>query len=287
MTKVGKIFVIIVLLMSMALCGLIILWYARSAPYAVMYQKAQDAIKVADASSFVSAQQLESSKTAQKAELDRLDLQIKKLRDDLDARDKLIGTLQTNLSDLKKEKIKQDELVKKAQTESLSRQNDVEQLRLTLKAEQEANVKLVRESDKLRQDRVKAEIDRDAYKDKNLQLMTQLEKVAQDLAKASIVGSRGATTSSKPNDPNPPAESMDGLVAQVDPSGLVKLTIGSDAGLHRDHTLEAYRLNAATQKYLGRVRILSVTPTEAVAQPLGKMTAPLQKGDIVASRILK
>ena len=65
----------------------------------------------------------------------------------------------------------------------------------------------------------------------------------------------------------------------------MKISIGSDAGLTRNQTLEVFRLSPLP-KYLGTIRILEVSPNEAVAQPTGRPSAPLQAGDRVASRIL-
>lgn len=85
---------------------------------------------------------------------------------------------------------------------------------------------------------------------------------------------------------NPPAEPVEGLVTKVDAkSGLLTLSIGSDAGLEKGHTLEVYRLKPAA-KYLGTVRILSVMPHEAVAQPGSRMADPVQIGDRVAGKVL-
>jgi hypothetical protein len=85
---------------------------------------------------------------------------------------------------------------------------------------------------------------------------------------------------------NPPAEGVEGLIKQVDPaSGLVTITIGSDAGLAKGHTLEVFRLSP-TAKYLGTIRIIEVTATRAVGRPQGAMTDALQVGDRVASRVL-
>ena len=75
------------------------------------------------------------------------------------------------------------------------------------------------------------------------------------------------------------------LVSKVDPSGLVSLTIGSDAGLSKGNTLEAMRYSP-TARYLGTLRIVEVTPHQAIAQPVGRLNAPLRVGDRVASRIL-
>jgi hypothetical protein len=83
---------------------------------------------------------------------------------------------------------------------------------------------------------------------------------------------------------NPPRTAIEGLVSKVDTSGLVGLTIGSDAGLSKGNTLEAMRLTTPP-RYLGTLRILEVKPGEAVAQPVGRLTAPLRVGDRVANRI--
>ncbi len=79
---------------------------------------------------------------------------------------------------------------------------------------------------------------------------------------------------------------MTGTVREADPKGLYKISIGGDAGLSRGQTLEAFRVDGLSGKYLGTVRILEVSATDAVVQPMGKMSAPLKVGDRVASRIL-
>jgi hypothetical protein len=84
---------------------------------------------------------------------------------------------------------------------------------------------------------------------------------------------------------NPPPENVEGTVKEVDKGGLIKISIGSDAGLKKGHTLEVYRVNDKAAKYLGRVRVIEVSAKEAVAQPVGKLTGDIEKGDRVASKI--
>lgn len=88
---------------------------------------------------------------------------------------------------------------------------------------------------------------------------------------------------SLPGTRNPPKERINGLIKTADPSGLVTITVGSDAGLAKGNTLDVYRLKPA--KYLGTIRLIEVTATQAVGQPLGRMTAPPRAGDHVASEI--
>jgi len=87
---------------------------------------------------------------------------------------------------------------------------------------------------------------------------------------------------------NPPAENVEGLVKQVDSSGLMVISIGSDAGLTKGHTLELFRLaeQPSKSKYLGTIRILEAKPKESVGQPVGRMAETPQVGDRVASRLL-
>jgi RNA polymerase sigma factor (sigma-70 family) len=55
-----------------------------------------------------------------------------------------------------------------------------------------------------------------------------------------------------------------GVVQEVSPEGLVRLNIGSDAGIQKGKTLEVYRLNPPT--YLGRLLILDLTPHSSVGK---------------------
>jgi hypothetical protein len=91
-------------------------------------------------------------------------------------------------------------------------------------------------------------------------------------------GARGAGAKS------PPAENVEGTIKQIEATGLLRISIGSDAGLAKGHTLEVYR-PAPTPKYLGTIRIVAVAPGHAVGQPVGRMLTPPQPGDRVASRI--
>jgi hypothetical protein len=71
------------------------------------------------------------------------------------------------------------------------------------------------------------------------------------------------------SEPPPPVE---GLVREVrkdqtNRTKWVHLTVGRDDGLREGHEMEVYRTaerNNGRAKYLGRIRIWSVTPDEAV-----------------------
>jgi hypothetical protein len=286
MTTVGKVFAILNMLLGLLLSFLIIAFYAKSTPFARKYDEARGQLDNAYKSAATSYDQSQKADAKVKTAQDELNVAIKKKDDELQALRDQLATVQKQWTAEKNVNATLTTQVNGLQTESAKRQIDTEQLRVALEKEQKANLELIKQNDLYRQEKVLAEIQRDGFKDKNNQLMGQVELLAKDNARLSL--SRGATTTtvSKKDERNPPAERVEGLVRGIDKEGLIKLTIGSDSGLVRGHTLEAYRINSTTQKYLGTVRIIEVTHNEAVAQPIGKLSSPIQMGDRVASRIL-
>ncbi|WP_406693429.1 hypothetical protein V5E97_20605 [Singulisphaera sp. Ch08] len=79
--------------------------------------------------------------------------------------------------------------------------------------------------------------------------------------------------------------SVHGEVARVDQDNRVELTIGSDDGLVVGHELFLWRLKPKPE-YLGKVRIVSVDPDQAVGVVVGGTTIQgkkIKEGDIVSS----
>jgi hypothetical protein len=89
---------------------------------------------------------------------------------------------------------------------------------------------------------------------------------------------------------NPPPVNVRGLINAVDKDdrSLVQITIGSDAGLQKDHTLEVYRLSPSVQ-YLGTLRLLDVRHDVAigrVVRPPSMTNVPgVVEGDQVSTRL--
>jgi hypothetical protein len=75
---------------------------------------------------------------------------------------------------------------------------------------------------------------------------------------------------------------VDGLVLAVGREDLLEISIGFDDGLKPGHQLHVYRNN----KYLGEIKILKTTPDKSVARiDKGTLQGPIQKGDRVATKI--
>jgi hypothetical protein len=88
----------------------------------------------------------------------------------------------------------------------------------------------------------------------------------------------------KTPDKNAPPAPVEGVVKAVDPSGLVVISIGSDAGLSKGNTLEVYRLKPKPM-YLGTLQIVDVRSKEATGKPTATRGRAIQVGDQVASEV--
>jgi hypothetical protein len=166
------------------------------------------------------------------------------------------------------------ELVAESNRRIAELQKQVAELKQDQKIEQ-----LNREVAALRAQLIEAQTNLAAMKNRNQQLEAQLQRIIREQGQE-----RPGKQIGQPKDVNPPPEQVEGTVQQVDPAGLFKISIGSDAGLARGHTLEVFSLKPEP-KYRGTIRIIEVGPRSAVAQSVGKLASPIQVGDQVTSKL--
>jgi hypothetical protein len=286
MTVIGKILVFLNLLFCLIVGALVVLVYTVSTNYKAANDKLRDTNRVLQASNLAYQSEMLKLRTDADARIADANAKLKKAQDEVAAQVETSKGLRDQLNELQQKNQRQDAVATASQEEVKLRQNDVEKLRTTLKEETEKNSKLVVENNKLIDQATAAQIQFRAVNETNQRLEAQLQQLARDMTR--MRANLGATTTVS-RGKNPPPESVEGLIKTTDPaSGLVTITLGSDAGLAKGHTLEVFRLNPipSQSKYLGTIRILETTHTQAVGQPLGRMIAQPQAGDRVASRIL-
>jgi hypothetical protein len=79
---------------------------------------------------------------------------------------------------------------------------------------------------------------------------------------------------------------VEGQVMLAPGAGLIEISIGADAGLHKGHPLEVFRKGAGGATYLGRVEVVETTPNRAVCRIIPEFQkGVIQKGDNVASKL--
>jgi hypothetical protein len=287
MTILGKMMAIFVLVLSILQGALTVMLFVSRAQWVRQNALQANQVQIASASTSAMQAELEQARGEAKNERAALEARIVKLDQDLKAEAAKNTGLQRQLADEMKKTNEQTAIAAAAQVDAKTRQADNERMLTAIKERDKANSDLVADNKKEREDRVNAEIQMRTAVLNSQKMEERLRDAMRDLAKRSQPAGT-TTTVSKTNAPNPPQESVEGLVSQVDQGGLMKLTIGSDAGLREGHTLDLYRIAAvpSQSQYLGMVRIRKVTPNEAVAEPVGRMAAQPQRGDQVSSRIL-
>jgi len=181
-------------------------------------------------------------------------------------------------------------LVDQLTAELTVRRNEVAQLTSRIAAVQAEVAEKSAEITRITNEANQAKYSRDTYKTRMDDLYRQVQELnaAVERERQAAIHSALASTSGT-NEAlisRPPPEDVRGEIREVGAEGLVAITIGSDQGLLRGHTLEVYRLEPKPQ-YLGRLRILDVEPQQAVGKLLNPQYNKLvQPKDIVSNRIM-
>jgi myosin heavy subunit len=290
MTRVGKFLVCLNLIFSVAVGAFIVMIYVARAHWVEEFQKLEkrNTVLAADARTFQS--ELQKAQADAAAQIAKKNDELKNAQQDLEAANRTISQLRKDLGEAQTKSQHETALSSIYTSEVGKRQEDVGQLRATLQSERAKNNELVKQNADLRDQATVAQIERRTVQEQNGRMEKQLQQMAKDLARMRASGA--SATMARAGGKNPPPENVEGLVKNTDSRDgvvLMTLTIGSDAGLAKGHTLELFRINTASpsqSKYLGTVRILEAEAHQAVAQPVGRLSSPPQRGDRVSSRIL-
>lgn len=288
MTAVGKIMAFLVLVLSIGVFGMSIfvhsLWNDQRGEFDKL-KKNYDVLQASRTAYEEESKERKTEASKVKNEAKAKDDRNKKLSDDVKTEQAKIGELTAKAAD---EQARFKQTMDQAKAENDARQKQFDEIRATLEKEQGANVNLAKARDDLKQSEVAAQIEAKNLRDR----FGQMEKQLRDMAKqmdgsksTSVAGGRGASS----KDRNPPPENVEGKVKSTDNTGLLRISIGSDQGLQRGHTLELFRLNLQNpgqSKYLGSIRLLEVSNHEAVGEPVRALADRAKVGDRVASRIL-
>ena len=286
MNLVGKIFIVLIFVMSLVFMSFAVAVYATHQNWRLVVERKPEDERLPDAPKGLKYK-------LQDARKDNQDLK--------DEHERLRGEIAAELKD-KKTKLAtlENELVKltaqhvemKKQRDELENTNKMQVATLTTEGE---NLKaLTAEVEGLRNEIRVAQADRDKsfktvvsltedivqaqgqlsiLKERSVQLSAEIAKQKK------VLESVGLTIDTPPGD-KPPR--MQGKVLAVNRDKMIEISLGSDDGLRVGHTLEVFR----GSKYLGRVEVMSITFNRAVAKIVpGYQQGVIQKGDDVATRL--
>jgi len=284
MTVLGKVLVFVNLLFSLFVAYFITQSYAKRTDWARAYKEEAAQRKNAEDSRNQYAEQAQKAITEGNAKVRECQDGLAKERQEkanLEAvRKDLAGQLATLKATVEKYNLSGAGQLN--EVDRLSKQADTLQKMLA-----DANKRVddqVKAMEDFRQRAIKAEIDNKSLIARNNDLLQVLQEKEQDLIRIKA-NQGGAATTTTALSANPPPGDVSGRVKNYDPtSGLLTITVGSDAGILKGHTLQVYRLEPNGQ-YVGVMRILEVRPNEAVGKLINKPRSPVQVNDKVANKI--
>jgi hypothetical protein len=288
MNLIGKIFVVLIFVMSLVFMSFAIAVYS-------VHKNWRDAVVNEDVKPDKPKgyyPQLKDEKTRYEA----LNLKFENLTKDRDkaktdqeqALSKLQSKLETEMQERKRleagyaalEKAKSDQVAAMSATQGMATtyRTELDKLRSQISEAQkdrDAIFKdLVQKTDEFNQ----------AVSDKE-QLRKRTEDLAKDLAKAKEAlrwNNIDENTDYKSKAP----PKVDGIVTEVRGDGYIVVSLGSDAGIRVGHTLQVFRISGGANAYVGRVEVVKTAADKSVCKIDPKyQNTNMMQGDRVASKI--
>ncbi len=300
MNLVGKIFIVLIFVLSLVFMSFVVAVYATHTNWRDVVMRTRE--EAGPGKPLGLKHQLEDKEQRVQELQDRLDTLTKALEAEKLAAQQTVAKLESDNAELvrRREQLEQEyaalvEENNRAQANLRALQEEVAALRAEIQGGQINGQQVVGLREEIRQ----VQKDRDAQFQKVVELTDQLHQavnqykalnernvaLARDLANAQAVLRKfGLKPYPELYEDTPPE--VDGVVLAVTDQGNVEISIGSDDGLVKGHNLEVYRIGADASKYLGRIQVLETSPDRAVCKILPEFQkGPMQRGDRVASKL--
>jgi hypothetical protein len=287
MTAIGKIFVIINLLFSLVVAGFIVMVYAKAANWESARKQWQSWQQASDASRTAVEKELEQERANRSKEVAELQQQVKDKQKDIDAAKAETVAKDKALEEIKKSGNGSEGSIKAVQDQLKKRDEEVAGLEKQLQDLNESRAQLVKAKNDANDAKVAADIKANSYQSKAERLEARVRETEMEIVRLRRTGSNGGSggggSASLVSTSNPPPQSVDGVVTELS-GDFMRISIGSDAGLEKGHTLDVYRLKP-TPQYLGQIRLTDVRADQAVGVPVDRLKYPAKKGDLVAADV--
>jgi len=289
MNLVGKIFIVLIFVMSLVFASFVVAVYATHKNWREVVMRPENEVK-------------RGMELGLKFQLENKQQRNEELQDELD---KVNGELAAEKAAARQVRTKleteNDELTRRRdqQEKELARlDQDCRELVALEKVTQEAEAALRGEVVGLREEIRQTHADRDAQFKRVVELTDDLHQGANQLKS---LQSRNFTLVSDLNEalqvlrkfslePKPAlyadvAPKVDGVVLASTADGLVEVSIGADDGLLKGHRLEVYRTGEVGSTYLGRIEVTQTSFDKAVCKIIPEFQkGPIQRGDRVVSK---
>lgn len=201
-----------------------------------------------------------------------------------------IRTLKAELEAAKRIAREAEVSLQKAVAENARLKATETDLKNIVKSQDQTIIELQLTVKKVRTMALSLDVEANKLANRNQQLLRECQDLSAKLARLMAAGPFDLKSPQNPNPVNPPDPQVKGKISKIDPDNeqLIVISLGTDHGVKVGHTLEVFR-TTPEPKYLGMVRIISVTTDSAVGRqvvPPGATDRPaLRVGDHAWSKL--
>lgn len=289
MNLLGRIFVVLILVMSLVFLGFSVAVYATHKNWQAVVLRPRDEAKQGQPAGLKF--QLEDAR----AKVTALEDQLKKLQEATQTEDQALrtrlGQLETDKTVLQKER---DQLLNEQAGLKEGERRAVEAAQV---AQELLDAKL-KEIEQLRTDLAQAYEDRDSRFKESVALTDKLHEAEGQLARLTsntqmlvrqvalyrTSAEKQGVDINAPTDNIPPK--LDGIVLAARANGLVEISLGSDDGLRKGHQAYIFRQQKGQTKPVAKIEVVEVTPDKSVGKVIPEFRlGPIERNDRVATRL--
>jgi competence protein ComGC len=276
MNWLGKVFVVVILIMSLVFMGLALAVYATHKNWQQVSDALNKKLQTAQAENAKlqtehnrRVEDLEREKTIAEQQVAKVDAERVMLAEHNTA-------IQAELDGLRQTQSGHIAAFDATQKINVALAGEVTGLRNTIRTTIEARDSLFKKALDATEELHKAAAEYNTTRERNEQL------TKQNSGMTSVMLGKGIDPNTDPNTVVPPVEGVVSKIERKAGGQLVEITIGADDGLKAGNTLEVSR----GAKYLGRVEIIQTSPDKSVGRVDRKfLQGQIQEGDRVATRI--
>jgi hypothetical protein len=276
MNWLGKVFVVLILVMSLLFMGLAMAVYATHKNWKTVADNLQKQLTDAQTENTNLKNAHNRRVEELSAEIEAAEQQVRKLETERVTLADLNVQLQTERDQLKQQE--REQIASVAATQELNKglTTEVTGLRQQIRTEQQARDAAVAATLSATEELHRISGEYETASERNEQLMKQVSGYRH------IIKESGLDPDTEPTAVVP---TVDGLVSQIRRTTggqLVEITIGADDGLKEGNVLEVFR----GAKYLGRIEIMETSPDKSVGRVDRRyQEGQIQEGDRVATRL--
>ena len=276
MNWLGKVFVVVILIMSLVFMGLAMAVFATHKNW----QQASETLKkkLTDSQSENARLQTEHNRRVEELEREKTAAEQQGAKSEAErvSLAERLTQMQTELDSLKQNQ--RDHIAAVASTQKINEglAGEVTELRSRIRNTMQDRDKLFKTALDATEELHKANGEYNTARERNEQLTKQTAGMTE------VMLNKGLDPNTDPTSVVPTVEGVVSRIERKAGSQMVEVTIGSDDGLKAGNTLEVSR----GAKYLGRVEIIQTSPDKAVGRVDRKFQqGQIQEGDRVATRI--